>query len=82
MNLFTAEIKIRYFEQLWEPHNCLVTNILQNILFWVQQNKEMHTGLAQLGVSMTTSFSFWVNYPFTNSYSHNKCKPSTSSWWM
>jgi len=27
---------------------CLVTNILQNIFFWVQPEKEMHTGLEQL----------------------------------
>ncbi len=27
--------------------NCLVTNILQNIFFCVQQKKETHTGLAQ-----------------------------------
>ncbi len=25
--------------------NCLVTNILQNIVFCVQQNKQTHTGL-------------------------------------
>ncbi len=29
--------------------NCLVTNILQNIFFCVQQRKEAHTGLGQLG---------------------------------
>ncbi len=28
--------------------NCLVTDILQNILFCVQQKKETHTGLEQL----------------------------------
>jgi len=28
--------------------NCLVTNILQNIFFCVQQNKETHTGLLKL----------------------------------
>ncbi len=27
--------------------NCLYTNILQNILFCVQQKKENHTGLEQ-----------------------------------
>ncbi len=27
--------------------NCLVTNILQNIFFCVQQKKETHTGLAR-----------------------------------
>jgi len=27
------------------PINCLVTNILENILFFVQQKKEIHTGL-------------------------------------
>ncbi len=25
--------------------NCLITNILQNILFYLQQKKETHTGL-------------------------------------
>ncbi len=29
-------------------NNCLVTHILQNIFFCVQQKKEMHTGLEQL----------------------------------
>ncbi len=28
--------------------NCLFTNILQNIVFCVQQKKETHTGLEQL----------------------------------
>jgi len=28
--------------------NCLVTDILQNIIFCVQQKKEIHTGLKQL----------------------------------
>ncbi len=28
--------------------NCLVTSILQNIFFCVQQKKETHTGLGQL----------------------------------
>ncbi len=28
--------------------NCLVTNILQNIIFSVQQKKYTHTGLEQL----------------------------------
>ncbi len=28
--------------------NCLVTNILQNIFFCVQQKKEAHTGLVEL----------------------------------
>jgi len=27
------------------PHNCLVTNIIQNIFFCVQQNKHIYTGL-------------------------------------
>ncbi len=30
--------------------NCLVTNILQNVLFCVQQTKEAHTGLEQVEV--------------------------------
>ncbi len=28
--------------------NCLFTSIIQNILFYVQENKETHTGLGQL----------------------------------
>ncbi len=32
---------------------CLITNILQNIIFCVQQKKEAHTGLEQV-----------VTYPF------------------
>jgi len=35
-------------EILWKPSNCLVTEILQNIIFYVQQKKETHTGLEQL----------------------------------
>jgi len=31
-----------------EVKNCLVTDILQNIFFFVQQKKEIHTGLKQL----------------------------------
>ncbi len=39
--------------------NCLVTNILQSILFCVQQKKEMHTGLEQIGGDqMMTECSF------------------------
>jgi len=30
------------------PINCLVTDILQNIFFCVQQKKKNHTGLEQL----------------------------------
>ncbi len=36
---------------LWKSMDtviCLVTNILQNIFFCVQQKKESHTGLEQL----------------------------------
>ncbi len=40
--------------------NCLVTNILQNIFFCVQQRKETHTGLEVEGLGL----GFWVNYPF------------------
>ncbi len=39
--------------------NCLITNILQNIFFFVQQNKETHTGLEQVeGEQMMTEVSF------------------------
>jgi len=41
------------------PVNCLVTDIIQNILFCVQQKKDIHTGLKQLeGEYMMTEFSF------------------------
>ncbi len=36
----------------------LVTNILQSILFCVQQKKESHTGLEQLEGEQVTEFSF------------------------
>jgi len=45
----------------------LIINIIQNILFLVQQKKETHKGLEQhKGEYMMTEFSFffWVNYPF------------------
>ncbi len=42
--------------------NCLITNILQNIGFCVQQKKEIHTGLEQL--KCWHNFIFWVNDPF------------------
>jgi len=41
--------------------NCLITNILQNILFCVQQKKETHKGLEQ---NEGEHFHFSVNYPF------------------
>jgi len=52
MNFFiSAEHKI-YFEEYgfhtMNIINCLVTNIFQNIFFYVQQQKEIHTGLEQL----------------------------------
>jgi len=37
-----------------DPVNCLVTNILQNILFCVQQKKEIHKGLEHEGEKMKT----------------------------
>ncbi len=37
-----------------DASNCLVTNVLQNILFYVQHEKETQTGLEQLeGKQMT-----------------------------
>jgi len=39
---------IDFFFLLWKSMgsiNCLVTDILQNIFFCVQQKKEIHTGL-------------------------------------
>jgi len=40
-----------FFVLLWKSMatvKCLVTNILQNILFCVQHKKDIHTGLEQL----------------------------------
>ncbi len=37
--------------------NCLITSIVPNILFCIQQQKESHTGLEQ-----QQHFHFWVNY--------------------
>jgi len=45
--------------------NCLVTDILLNIFFCVQQKKEVHTGLKQL-----------LNYSFNNELKHRKEQPS------
>ncbi len=36
--------------------NCLVTKILQNIIFCVQQNKEIHTRLELKGKKIITAF--------------------------
>jgi len=54
--LYYTKNKRRYYEEclfflLWKSMgsiNCLVTDILQNIFFCVQQKKENHTGLKQL----------------------------------
>jgi len=52
--LSSAKPKKRYieklkslFSKLWKsmPYNCLVTNIIENILFCFQVNKEMYTGV-------------------------------------
>ncbi len=40
-----------------EVNGCLVTNILYNIFFWVQQNFFINAGLEQL-------LSKWQNSPF------------------
>jgi len=42
------------------PYNALVTHILRNIFFCVQQKKEIHTEFEQL----EDLNNFWVNYPF------------------
>jgi len=49
---------------------CLISDILQNIFFCVQQKKDIHKGLEHLeGKSITTVFNVCVNYPFkTESY--------------
>ncbi len=45
--------------------NCLVTNILQNIIFCSQQNKETQTSLKQhKGELNEDNFHFLVNYAF------------------
>jgi len=38
----------KYYGSKCGPVNCLITNILQNIIFCVQEKKEIHTGLQQL----------------------------------
>ncbi len=38
--------------------NCMVTNVLENMLFYVLQRKKMHSGLEQ------QNFHFWVNYAY------------------
>ncbi len=38
-------VDIDYFPKRTVTANCLVTNILQSVFFWVQQKKETHTGL-------------------------------------
>jgi len=37
--------------EVYGPINCLVSDILQHIIFCVQQKKEIHTGLEKLEVS-------------------------------
>ncbi len=37
--------------------NCLITSIVPNILFCIQQQKETNTGLEQ-----QQNLNFWVNY--------------------
>jgi len=44
VNVHSMEKK--YYGSQWGPS--LLTNILQNIFFCVQQKKEIHTGLEQL----------------------------------
>ncbi len=42
-----------------ENNNCLVTKIIQSILFYVSQKKETHTGLEQLFLT-SSSHSFAI----------------------
>jgi len=44
--------------------NCLLTDILQNIFFCVQQKKEIHAGLKQLEGQSNFDIHFEVNYSF------------------
>ncbi len=36
-----------FFSIIWKSKACFVTNIVQNIIFSVQQKKEIHTCLGQ-----------------------------------
>ncbi len=48
-----------------ETINCLITSILQNIIFYVQHERETNKGLElQEGDLYDDGFHFWVNYPF------------------
>ncbi len=54
-----------YCGSQWGPSNCLVTHILQNIIFWVQQKKKCIEVWNKLRVSKWwQNFHFWVNYSF------------------
>ncbi len=46
--------------------NCLLTNILQNIFFCVQQKKEIHTSLEQHDMIFLSFFFFFLNYTFND----------------
>ncbi len=48
--------------------NCLVTNILQNIIFCDEQMKENQRVKSE-GSKWWQDFHFWLNYPF-NSHKH------------
>ncbi len=50
----------------------LVTTVLQNNLFCVQQKKETHTGLNKWRVNKWwQNFHFWVSYPFKSLFTNN-----------
>ncbi len=51
--------------------NCLVPNIPQNILFYVQQKKETHIGLEQLEGEYNTIFIFGWIIPLKSNFSQD-----------
>jgi len=50
------------------PYNCLVTVILQNIFFCVQQKKQIHSGLEKLEGEYMTILIFGFNIPLNKEY--------------
>ncbi len=53
-----------------DASNCLVTNVLQNILFYVQHEKETQTGLEQLEGKQMTIYILGLAMPLNILFSH------------
>ncbi len=53
-----------------DASNCLVTNVLQNILFYVQHEKETQTGLEQLEGKQMTIYIVGLTMPLNILFSH------------